>query len=144
MAFTNVIAIRWADIDANFHLRHSVYYDFGAQHRIDILAQHGLTLEVMQAQHIGPVLFREECLFKREIHLGDIITITTSLAKMRADGSRFCIQHAFNNEQQQRCALLTIDGAWMDTKLRRLLKQMPSFITEIMCLFPRAANFEEL
>jgi acyl-CoA thioester hydrolase len=28
--YSKKIDIRWSDIDANFHLRHSVYYDLGA------------------------------------------------------------------------------------------------------------------
>lgn len=143
-AFSSVISIRWADIDANLHMRHSAYYDFGAQHRVEILAQHGLTLAMMQAQQFGPVLFREECLFKKEIHLTDKITISTCMAKMRAGGSRFTIQHLFTNEQGQRCALLTIDGAWIDTKLRKLLHPVPAVITEVMNLFPRGESFEEV
>lgn len=143
-AFSTVISIRWADIDANFHLRHSAYYDFGAQHRVNILAKHGLTLATMQEQHFGPVLFREECVFKKEIHLTDVITISTCMAKMRHDGSRFTIQHLFTNEQQQRCALLTVDGAWIDTKLRKLLHPVLPIITEVMNLFPRGEQFEEV
>jgi len=143
-AFSTVISIRWADIDANFHMRHSAYYDFGAQHRVDILAQHGLTLATMQELHIGPVLFREECLFRKEIHLTDKITLSTTIAKMRTDGSRFTIQHLFTNEQGQRCALITVDGAWMDTKLRKLAHPVPAIITEVMNLFPRGEGFEEV
>ena len=143
-SFSDIISIRWADIDANFHLRHSAYYDFGAQHRVDILAQHGLIVAMMQAQHFGPVLFREECVFKKEIHLGDVITISTCMAKMRHDGSRFTIQHLFTNEGGKRCALLTIDGAWIDTKLRKLLHPIPPVITEVMNVFPRGEQFEEL
>ena len=143
-AFSTAISIRWADIDANFHMRHSAYYDFGAQHRVEILAQYGLTLAAMRELHIGPVLFREECLFKKEIHLTDKITISTSIAKMRADGSRFTIQHLFTNEQGQRCALITVDGAWMDTKLRKLVHPVPAIITEVMNSFPRGEGFEEV
>lgn len=143
-AFSTIISIRWADIDANFHLRHSAYYDFGAQHRVDILAQHGLTLVMMQQLHVGPVLFREECVFKKEIQLTDAITLSTCMAKMRHDGSRFTIQHLFTNEQGQRCALLTIDGAWLDTKLRKLVHPVPAVITEVMNLFPRGDKFEEV
>jgi acyl-CoA thioester hydrolase len=143
-AFSTVISIRWADIDANFHMRHSAYYDFGAQHRVDILAQHGLTLATMRELHIGPVLFREECLFKKEIHLSDKITISTTMAKMRADGSRFTIQHLFTNEQGQRCALITVDGAWLDTKLRKLAHPVPAIITEVMNSFPKGEGFEEV
>jgi acyl-CoA thioester hydrolase len=143
-AFSTIISIRWADIDANFHLRHSAYYDFGAQHRVNILAQHGLTLATMHELHVGPVLFREECLFKKEIQLTDTITLSTCMAKMRSDGSRFTIQHLFTNEDGQRCALLTVDGAWMDTKLRKLAHPVPAVITEVMNLFPKGAGFEEV
>ena len=54
--FTKEISIRWSDLDPNFHVRHSAYYDFGAQHRIEILEQLGLTMKVMQQQHFDPVL----------------------------------------------------------------------------------------
>lgn len=143
-AFSSILSIRWADIDANFHLRHSAYYDFGAQHRIDILAQHGLTLATMRELHVGPVLFREECVFKKEIHLADKITLTTCMAKMRADGSRFTIQHLFTNEAGQRCALLTVEGAWIDTKLRKLAHPVPDVITAVMNLFPKSDGFEAI
>jgi acyl-CoA thioester hydrolase len=111
---------------------------------VDILASHGLTLATMRELHIGPVLFREECLFKREIHLTDKITLSTCMAKMRADGSHFTIQHLFTNEEGKRCALLTVDGAWIDTKLRKLAHPVPAVITQVMNLFPRGEGFEEV
>ena len=69
-SFTNQISLRWSDLDPNFHVRHSAYYDFGAQHRIEILESLGLTMKVLQQQHFGPILFREECIFRKEIKLG--------------------------------------------------------------------------
>jgi acyl-CoA thioester hydrolase len=42
------VQVRWADIDANFHVRHSVYYDWGATVRMHYLEQCGLTTQVMQ------------------------------------------------------------------------------------------------
>lgn len=59
-------------------MRHSAYYDFGAQHRIEILAQQGLTMKVMKEQHFIR-LKREECIFRKEIHLNDKITISTKI-----------------------------------------------------------------
>jgi acyl-CoA thioesterase FadM len=35
------IQLRWADIDANFHVRHSVYYDWGAMCRMEFLRADG-------------------------------------------------------------------------------------------------------
>lgn len=87
-SFTKEISFRWSDLDPNFHVRHSAYYDFGAQHRIEILEELGLTLKVMQTQGFGPVLFREECVFRKELKLSDKIFIHTKTSKMKADASR--------------------------------------------------------
>ena len=35
--FKNSIQLRWSDLDPNFHVRHSVYYDWGAFCRIEFL-----------------------------------------------------------------------------------------------------------
>jgi acyl-CoA thioester hydrolase len=138
--FSKQLSFRWSDLDPNFHLRHSAYYDFGAQHRVEILTQLGLTLRVMQAEHIGPILFREECIFRKEINLSDHIIMQTKLSKMKADGSRWSIVHEFYKEDTL-CAVITVDGAWMDTKVRKLAIPTPQIITDAMQVFPKTADF---
>ena len=139
--FSKQISIRWSDIDPNFHLRHSAYYDFGSQHRIEVLAEFGLTLKVMQEQHFGPLIFREECVFRREIHLGDHITITAKILKMRADASRWSIQHEFINADKKLCAVLTLDGAWLDTERRKIATPTPLIAKEVLNAFPKTDDF---
>src|SRR5215467_1080896 len=84
---------RWSDLDPNFHLRHSVYYDWGALSRIEFLYSHGLTAEVMSRLSFGPILFREECVFRKEVRMGDKVTIGLKLTKSKRDGSRWSIRH---------------------------------------------------
>lgn len=139
--FSKQLSFRWSDLDPNFHLRHSAYYDFGAQHRIEILEQLGLTLKVMQAEHIGPILFREECVFRKEIKLSDIITIQTKLAKMNADASRWSIVHELYRDDGVLCAVITVDGAWMDTKLRKLATPTPQIVMDALSVFPKTDHF---
>ncbi|MER3464177.1 MAG: thioesterase, partial [Chitinophagaceae bacterium] len=91
--YNREIQIRWSDLDPNFHIRHSVYYDWGAWCRIGFLDAHGLTAEVMHLLHIGPILFREECVFRKEIRLGDVVTINLKVLKARKDYSRWSFQH---------------------------------------------------
>ena len=79
--FSRIIQIRWSDLDPNFHLRHSVYYDWGAFCRVEFLNEYGLTAEVMQSLQFGPILFKEECVFRREIKLGDVVTINLQLIR---------------------------------------------------------------
>jgi len=139
-SFSKIISIRWSDIDPNFHMRHSAYYDFGAQQRIEIIESLGLTLKLMQEQNFGPILFREECVFKKEILLSDTITIHTRLAKRNADASRWTIQHDFTAEDNKCCAIITVEGAWIDTLQRKLLSPMPKIVTDIFDAFPVVEN----
>lgn len=139
--FTKRISIRWSDLDPNFHMRHSAYYDFGAQHRIEILSGQGLTVEVMQQQQFGPIAFREECVFRKEIHLRDEIYIRTKIGKMKPDASRWTIVHELRDAHDALCAKITIDGAWIDTKLRKLAVPTPQIAFDVMNAIPKTDDF---
>jgi acyl-CoA thioester hydrolase len=139
--FTKEISIRWSDLDPNFHMRHSAYYDFGAQHRIEILEQYGLTMKVMQQGFFGPVLFREECVFRKEIRLNSKVFITTKIGKMKADASRWTIVHELKNENDELYAVISVEGAWMDTKLRKLANPTPQIALDVMNAMPKTDNF---
>ncbi|MFN9326753.1 MAG: acyl-CoA thioesterase, partial [Flavobacteriales bacterium] len=93
--FRTRLNLRWADIDANFHLRHSVYYDLCAQQRMEALASVGITMALMKEQHLGPVIFREECTFRREIGLHDEVYVDLSLRGLSRDHARFSFAHTF-------------------------------------------------
>lgn len=141
--FKKQIAIRWADLDANYHVRHSVYYDYGAQHRIELLSSVGLTTELMRKEHFGPVIFREECVFRREIRFEDRIFIDTRLAGVREDFARWTIQHILSNEEGSIHAVITLDGAWIDTEKRRLADPTPHSAVKALSAFPRTEDFSE-
>lgn len=121
------VEIRWSDLDPNFHLRHSVYYDFGAFSRISFFTQNGITPEVMSQHNIGPILFREECVFRKEIVFGDKVTLNMKLDKITKDFSRWTIVHEIFKNDTQRAAIITVDGAWLDTTKRKLTLPPPLF-----------------
>jgi acyl-CoA thioester hydrolase len=143
-SFSKQLSFRWSDLDPNFHVRHSAYYDFGAQHRIEILESLGLTMKVLQTSHFGPILFREECIFRKEIGLSDTIFMHTKISKMRPDASRWSIVHEFKNAEDKLCAIITVDGAWMDTTLRKIANPTPAIAMEAMNSIPKTADFIEL
>lgn len=140
-AFQKEIALRWADLDANYHVRHSVYYDYGAQHRIELLAAMGLTTEVMRRDHFGPVIFREECVFRKEIRFEDRIFINTYLLKVREDYARWTIQHILSDAEGAVHAVITLDGAWIDTERRRLADPTPEAAVKALSAFPKSEAF---
>jgi len=142
--FTKEIHIRWADLDPNFHVRHSAYYDFGAQHRVEILEQLGMSMRIMQEQHFGPILFREECVFKREMRMNQKVFISTKVGKIKEDASRWTLIHEFINDKDELLATITVDGAWMDTKLRKIANPTPQIALDVMNLMPKSDNFTQL
>ena len=140
MAYSKKIEIRWSDLDPNFHLRHSVYYDMGAYARISFLHETGITPQVMTQHHIGPIIFREECLFKKEIKFGDEITINLQLDKLSTNSSKWTMKHEIWKNGDTLAALLTIDGAWMDTQLRKITTPPEIFIKGFE-LIPKTKSF---
>lgn len=139
--FIRTVDVRWSDIDPNFHLRHSVYYDWGAYMRLCFLYEHNITPQVLQQLHFGPILFREECVFKREIHFGDNIELNLLLVKCRKDFSRWSMQHEVWKNKDTLSAIITVDGAWIDTKIRKLAAP-PAIIQQAFEASPKATNFE--
>ncbi|MFC6101143.1 acyl-CoA thioesterase [Olivibacter domesticus] len=138
----NFIHLRWADLDPNFHLRHSVYYDLAAQERVMILNSYGINTQTMKEQNFGPVLFKEECQFKREIHLSSKIHIETKLLNMKKDASFWVIQHEFLSEENKLHALIKVEGSWIDTLLRKIAKPVPTVVFQGLERFPKTADFE--
>src|SRR5438094_509714 len=90
--FSQTIPLRWADLDPNGHARHSVYYDWAATVRLTFLEQKGLGLAWMTAHAIGPVLFREEARFLKELRLSDQVQIDLRLAAASPDGRKWRIR----------------------------------------------------
>jgi acyl-CoA thioester hydrolase len=140
-SFLKEVEVRWADLDPNFHLRHSVYYDYGASIRIEYLQQNGITPEFLRENNLGPIIFREECLFKREIRSTDKITIDLRLIRCTPNASRWSIQHHIFKNGDTLSAILTVDGAWIDTVKRKLATPPPE-ATKTFRLMPVGEGFE--
>jgi acyl-CoA thioester hydrolase len=134
------VEVRWSDLDPNFHLRHSVYYDWGAFIRLSFLSGQRLTNAVLERDNIGLILFREECVFKREIVFGDKIEIGLELGKCRKDMSRWTIVHEVWKNDDTLSAIVTVDGAWIDTKIRKLAIP-PIHMQESFSAIPKSENF---
>ena len=138
--FLKSIQVRWSDLDPNYHVRHSVYYDYGAYCRICFLSEHGANSAFFNAHHFGPILLREECIFRREIKLEDLVTIDLQLVRAKSDYSRWTIKHILTRNQEH-AATLSMDGAWIDTSIRKLTTPL-DLAQAAFQKMPRAEHFE--
>lgn len=141
MAYLKPVEIRWSDLDPNFHVKHSTYYDLGAYVRMCFLNENGLPTTVLAQNQLGPILFREECVFKREIHFNDKVIINLVLKQCTPNYSRWTFEHEIIKNDDTVAAIITVDGAWMDTTRRRLT--IPSeVVAPTFEKLPRAADFK--
>ncbi len=118
--FEKTIEVRWADVDQNRHVRHSAYYDYGAHVRIKFITEAGYGSAQLSQLKIGPVLFKEECSFIKEIRPDDTIRVNVLKEGISEDGSRWKLHHEIFNQNDEKVAHITIKGAWIDMEKRKL------------------------
>ena len=139
--YVKQLQLRWSDLDPNFHIKHSVYYDWGAACRLEFIGDHGLTIEVMQRDKMGVVLLREECVFRREIRLGDIVTITLHLTGAKRDYSRWSIRHEVFKNGETLSAIINVDGGCFDVVKRKIAVPGPDSVKAFEQM-PKSEDFK--
>ena len=119
---TNAVSYRtrWADMDPNGHMRHSAYADYAADQRVVQLAAWGYNVARFAQLRLGPILFREETKYLREVSVGEEIRVDGRLVSASADGSRWTIVHTLYKADGRVAATVTVDGAWLDLDRRKL------------------------
>lgn len=140
--FSREFDIRWSELDPNGHMRHSAYLDYGAQIRLAFLAEHGLSMARMRELSIGPILFREEIRYRREILGGDRVRVDVALSGLSHNRKHWLMRHHIHKSDGTEAAIIDVHGAWMSLRERRVIPAPP----EIMALvepMPRTEDFTE-
>jgi acyl-CoA thioester hydrolase len=132
--------VRWADLDPNFHLRHSAYADYAAHVRFSWLDKKGFSLDKFRELGMGPVIFTEKIDYLREVRAGESITINVQLSTMSADGRKFTITHEIFKRDQVKSAEIKITGAWFSTLTRKIVVPPPELLGLLRDL-PKAGDF---
>ena len=120
MTHSQTYTVRWAELDPNGHMRHSAYADFAADQRVHWLASHGFDLRKFAELRIGPILFREETKYLKELHAGEQIRVEGHVTGGTPDGARWTIEHTIYKADGRVAATVTVDGAWLDLDRRKL------------------------
>lgn len=132
--------VLWSMVDANMHLRHSAYADFAAQARLEMLVSLGFNTDVLEELKLGPILFREELIYLREVRPNDTIKVTCILSKSRKDGSRWSFRQAIYRSDGKQAAQITVDGAWIDMVKRKLVPLPEEWAAKFMNI-PKSEDF---
>ena len=133
---------KWSDFDANKHMRHTAYNDYAAECRIRFLTENNFGLKQYEALNIGPVLFSESTIFRKEIKLGEDINVELYLQAVSKNGERFKMFHKIFNQKGELAAEITIFAAWFDLKTRKLC--VPIGVLKTFNNLEKTPDFEEI
>lgn len=119
-SYEKTIEVSWSDSDPNGHVSHASYYEYGAHVRMRFFADAGFNTEARNRHNLGPILFKEECSFIKELQTDETIKVNILKGEVSADGARWTVHHEIFNEKGEKSAHITAKGAWIDLKLRKL------------------------
>ena len=120
MSFQVKFATKWSDFDPNRHMRHTAYNDYAAEVRVRYFSEQKFSIDEFTKHNIGPILFTEETSFRKEIHLGENITVNVKISGLSKNRERWKLIHQVFNEAGKLSATIKVYGAWIDLTKRKL------------------------
>lgn len=132
--------VLWSQIDANGHLRHSAYSDLCTQARSNMMKLVGFSMQEFAKYKIGPILFKEETIYFKEIRMDEEVYVKVLMTKFNDENHRFSITHELYNSKDVKCAVVNVDGAWMNL-VERKLTLIPNELVGLIEFIPKSKNF---
>ncbi|RRJ90328.1 thioesterase [Paenimyroides tangerinum] len=132
--------VLWSQIDANGHLRHSAYSDLCTQARSNMMKQVGFSMQEFAKHKIGPILFKEETIYFKEVRMDEEVYVKVLMTKFNDENHRFSITHELYNSKDVKCAVVNVDGAWMNLAERKLTL-IPNELVGLIEFIPKSENF---
>ncbi|HET7275146.1 MAG TPA: acyl-CoA thioesterase [Longimicrobiaceae bacterium] len=141
--FEETFSVRWSDLDANRHVRNTIFSEFATHTRFRLLDANGFSQERFESLRFGPVMFREDIRYRRELIFGEEVTVSAQAAGLSEDGSQWRVHQEVKRANGKQAAVLVIDGAWIHLDSRRLIAP-PADLRELLLNLPRTKDFEVL
>ena len=143
MSYKVTFPTKWSDFDPNRHMRHTAYNEYAAEIRVRYFAEQNFSIVELTKYNLGPILFTEETSFRKEIHLGENITVNMKLSGLSANNERWKITHEVFNEAENLSAVIKVYGAWIDLTKRKLTGP-PNETKNLFLNAEKTEDFEEI
>lgn len=133
--------VRWADLDPNGHMRHTAYNDYCAQARLMYFEEISMPFHKLIQMGVGPILFREDTRFFKEVRMNEKFEVGFSISKLRRDGSKWSFRHTIYTKDGDLSAQVEVDGAWLDLNKRKTTIP-PKELSDLLLTGIMADDFE--
>ncbi len=104
LSFQHQFRVGWSDLDGNAHMGNTSYLAHASDTRMLFFAQHGFTLARFASEKFGPVVMRDELVYRKELRLMDEFTVDFQLVGLSEDGVPIpCKEYIPEPNQRNRC-----------------------------------------
>ncbi|HVO43571.1 MAG TPA: thioesterase family protein [Aggregatilineales bacterium] len=142
--FSRKFTVRWSDLDANAHMRNTAYMEYAMQVRVAFFEENGFPVAEFARFRFGPVVFRDELVYLKELHLLEEIEVNLLLAGLSSDGARFVLEnHIFRAADGKEAAYVRSEGAWLNLETRKLMAP-PEKLHQVLSALGRTGSFAEM
>jgi len=141
--FAKSMKAGWGDMDFNGHMRNTAYLDKAADVRMEFFSENGFAMSEFQHRRLGPVIFRDEVEYRREVGLLETLRVTLLLAGLSDDASHWMMRNEFYRGDGELTARVTSSGGWLDLTARRLVTP-PEDLRTALGRLPRTESFQGL
>jgi acyl-CoA thioester hydrolase len=141
--FEQRFRVGWSDLDANAHMANSSYLDHASNARMHFFNQNGFTVSRFASERFGPVVVRDELVYRKELKLMDEFRVDLEVAGLSQDGVRFRVRNTFRNTTNEVSALVTSDGVWFDLQNRKPFPP-PKDLDDLMRALPHTQDYVEI
>jgi len=141
--FQQSFRVGWGDLDGNHHMANRAFLDRAADTRVLFFAHHAFPVSRFAVERIGPVILRDELVYRKELRLLDEFTVDLELFGLSSDGARFDLGNTFRIGDDVVAAVVRSEGLWFDLDKRRPRAPLPE-LDAIQHKMPRGEGFREL
>lgn len=141
--FATSLRAGWGHMDFNAHMANTAYLDVSADVRFLYFESQGFSAADFGRERIGPVVMKDEIIYRAEIRLQEEFQVTLELAGISDDGSRFRLRNTFVRDDGRTSAVVTTDAGWLDLEKRRLTAP-PSALLHGLRKLVRTDDFKDL
>jgi acyl-CoA thioester hydrolase len=135
--WTRRVTVRWADADANGHMRNTAYSELANEARFAFLAERGFTARRLRGLGVAPVILTESLIYRREVLPGEEVTVSLATARLSPDASRATLEHQIRKADGATAARVELDTAWLSLETRKLIVP-PTELAAVLRAAPRA------
>ena len=108
-------------IDFNGHLAEFGYYYYGVDGLRKLCEDKGCSPKLYQELKIGPITFQTTVSFKKEVRENSMIIVTPRITSISEDCKKWSSQSDILNENEELCASIVSNGAFMDHTSRKVV-----------------------